>query len=801
MLKALLRKARADIAGRPLQTGLVFLIIAAATAILAAAVTTQMSVDRAFMTRFDEGNGAHVWFSYPWHRPDRGDPSNLLAIGELPEVTGTTGLVPYVHKLPVLLGDGVVDLRLYGLSPTPPDVNRPILTRGRWLGPGGETEMVLDHGLARTQDIEIGDRLEVLGQQGPVTFEVVGLFVSAGLSYPHTYAESSPFAPAYVLPQVLEKMEPDQDEWGWRYGVRLRDGETASQFGRTVWKMYPETLSFTTWKSDRADLTESVSLYSVFIGLFGIFAVGVASFVIVSVVSGNLLTQIRDIGLLKSVGFTPGQVTLLILVEYIGVGLVAAVIGVAIGYAAAPLALRLTGDMLGTPASPVFDLLMMAAIVLGVTLVIGFTALVPSWRGGRISAVQALYTGLSMGKAGASSVARIAARLRLPVVVVVGLKDAFDRPVRSVLTILALVVAVIMGTFGLGMEATLRDITEDPRLAGGEPYELSVTPRQGDSMMSATEVRALLDSLQEVSSYYGGSGFVGDLVVEGQSITRRNKVFVAAPDEDYAALAPFVPKGRLFAEPGEAIVTRRLAEERGLGVGDSFTYLINGKLSKEMELDGRELDLRIVGIYIGDDLRVATSLDTLRRQLDADIDPTVYRIKVVSETDPDSLRVKLLMQANDRLSVTVSNDAEQVEQTAGYIRPPLYALTIALLAIGVVSVLITLLFTVHERVRELGVLKTIGFTPWQIAATVVTGSALMAGLALVVGIPLGIVFTRTSLNYVGTAAEVGTPFGTMPGPLAIMLLVPLILLVAVLGSALPARRAAGITVSESLRFG
>ena len=217
-------------------------------------------------------------------------------------------------------------------------------------------------------------------------------------------------------------------------------------------------------------------------------------------------------------------------------------------------------------------------------------------------------------------------------------------------------------------------------------------------------------------------------------------------------------------------------------------------------MNGKEVNLRIVGIYIGDAVEVITSLDTLRQQLGMDINPTAYRIKAARGTDPEALRVVLLRHADDRLSVTVSDEYELTEKTAGSIRPPLYALTIALLATGVVSVLITLLFAVRERYREFAVLKTVGFTPWQLAASVVSGSILMAGIALVVGMPLGLVFTRLALNLVGRAADLGTPFGTMPGPFEITLLVPLILLVAVLGSALPARRASGITVSDALRF-
>ena len=65
MLRALFRKAWADTVGRPLQAGLVLIVVMIATGVLTVAVTTHVSVDSAYSTRLEEGNGAHVWFSYP----------------------------------------------------------------------------------------------------------------------------------------------------------------------------------------------------------------------------------------------------------------------------------------------------------------------------------------------------------------------------------------------------------------------------------------------------------------------------------------------------------------------------------------------------------------------------------------------------------------------------------------------------------------------------------------------------------------------------------------------------------------
>jgi putative ABC transport system permease protein len=792
MLRALFRKAWADTAGRPLQAGLVFIVVTIATGVLTVAVTTHVSVDSAYLTRLEEGNGAHVWFSYPF---GEGSPADLARIGELEGVTSTSGLIPYLpESFPLILDDRAVEVRFIGMPSVPPDVGSPIMVGGHWLSSDRDREIILDYGLARDQGVEVGDKLEVLIENRTEVFEVVGLSVAADrLSYPYF-----PDATAYVLPAVLEIIEEDRDEWRWQYGIQVQDPETAGAFARTAWETYPgdQKPTFVTWKYYRDEVNDVVRPYYVFIGAFGIFAVCVAAFVIVNVVAGNVLAQFRDIALLKSVGFTPRQLTFLILLEHVSLGLLAAVVGAAIGYAAAPLALRVTEDPLGIAASPVFDPVMIVAIVLGTPLVIAGTALVPAWRGGKVPTVQALATGSPQLQSNPSRLVKWATLLKLPTVMVVGFKDAFHRPMRSTLTILALILAVILAAFGLGMEATLSDVIEDPTLSGGEPYEITVGRDLGEGSMTADEVAIMLDSQPEIQSYYEGRALVGSVVLAGHV---GKKYLVGAPSSSYANLAPYIPEGRLFNKPGEAILTRRMADETGLSIGNSFTLVLDGELSGDMELDGRELTLQVVGIYVDDTAQARISSETLTQQLNLDLEPTHYRIKVVPGIDPETLKITLLKQANNQISVTVIDDYEANKRTAGYVRPPLYALTLALFVIGAVSVLITLLFTVRERYREFAILKTLGFTPRQVAMSVISGSILLSGIALVIGLPLGVIFTRLALNYIGIEYGMGTPFGTMPGPLAIAMIIPLILFIATLGSILPAYRVSNLTVSEALR--
>jgi len=76
----------------------------------------------------------------------------------------------------------------------------------------------------------------------------------------------------------------------------------------------------------------------------------------------------------------------------------------------------------------------------------------------------------------------------------------------------------------------------------------------------------------------------------------------------------------------------------------------------------------------------------------------------------------------------------------------------------------------------------------------------LAGLAAAAGLSLGLVATRVMFDVLSSAAEIGTGVGEMPGAPWLAPLVPGAIAVAVLGTAIPARRAASVQVAESLRY-
>ena len=190
-------------------------------------------------------------------------------------------------------------------------------------------------------------------------------------------------------------------------------------------------------------------------------------------ISGRVLAQRREIGLLKAIGITPRGVVALLVAEYAALALAAGIAGLIAGTLIAPLLLEPMSSLLATPTPSAFQpatlLFALALIVAAVAL---FAAL-PAIRAGRLNTVDALALGRASLSGGASRAARIAAALHLPATARLGVKDAFTSPARALLTTGALTMMVITLVAALSMEATYDRVIEDPALRA-KPWDVRV---------------------------------------------------------------------------------------------------------------------------------------------------------------------------------------------------------------------------------------------------------------------------------------------------------------------------------------
>ena len=200
---------------------------------------------------------------------------------------------------------------------------------------------------------------------------------------------------------------------------------------------------------ERDEARAALEAVRIVLDIFGVLLLLAGGFVLATLIGGRVLAQTREIGLLKAAGLTPGQVARVFLVEQLALGFAGVVLGLVLGTLATPLFVSRSAALLNASEVPPFDLssaLRVLAIVLATVTV---CAAVPSLRAGRRTTAS-LLAGPGPGGARRSRLAP----LSLPLPLALGLRDAFLRPGRTFLTMLALALTVASATATLGMEAS-----------------------------------------------------------------------------------------------------------------------------------------------------------------------------------------------------------------------------------------------------------------------------------------------------------------------------------------------------------
>ncbi len=689
MARALFRKAMADLRTRLLQMILVFLMVVAATATLSVAVFSQRAVADAFHASFENNNGVHAWFF-----TDLG-PEHLARIGTLDGVADTAG--PYLitgrgyRGLQMIKGDDRYLMTVWAMPAELPTVSTPLLTHGRWLVADRSDEIVLDRVFARTRDIAVGDRLQIVTPAGFQELNVVGLAINADRSL---YRVWSP-ARVFVLPATFDRLVAGSEQFDvfWALGTRLRDAEATDDFIDDALGLYAADLppQVASWQKIQTAVDEESILTVLFLSVFGVFAVIAAGLVIVNIVGNAVLSQVRDIGLLKAIGFTPRLIRTLFVVEHAALGLVAAVVGAVVGSVAARFVVENTVANLSITPIFAFDLLSTIVIVVGVTLLIALFALMAAWRGGSISTVDAIRTGGVAVRARPSRLARVASALRLPPIVVLGVKDVFHRPIRAWMTILALVLAVMTATFWLSTESIIQASLERPWVIGMDPFDVLVNR----GFVPDAEARRIVESRPEVESYASRKVLFVNLPGE------RTAVPVDALGDEYATLPYNLVAGRMLRGASEVVVSRDLAQEHGLGIGDSLAVTLDSLGlgdSLAVALGGETLNLRVVGEYATFIAAMLLDQATVRDQLGVDVIPDYYGVTLKAGTDLNAFSAALEADSGGRFDVDLTNAT--VAESIPLMRSMLLGLTAVLLAIAAGNVLASILFAVRERRRD-----------------------------------------------------------------------------------------------------
>ena len=758
LLTAALRIARADLLARRGQTALTALAIFAAATALVVTFALRAGIDDPFADAQKATRGADVGIGRGQFTAEQ-----IRALTARPGVIASDTRPAAFAAAP--LGRGTVDVRLEGLPAPDARVDVPHVTDGR--RPNAPDEVLLERSFARETGLRPGRALRLHARPGgrDQTLTVTGLAVTTEqASFPH-------WEPALAWAQDGTVHSLGGARTGTRVGVRLADPETAPAYIAQAQNQLGD-VSFVDWHDVRDTITDQTNTNTIIIGVNTLLALIAACFTVATVISGRVLAQRREIGLLKAIGLTPKGVVATLVGEYLLVALAAGLLGLVAGAAIAPLLLEPMASLLATPTPSAFAPAPLSASLPLVLIAVAICTAIPAIRAGRLNTVEALAIGRANARGKASRAARAAAALRLPATMRLGVKDAFAGRARAILSVAALAMMVITLVAALSMEATYGKVIGDPALRA-KPWDIRVDAGQLDPAQALAAVREVPTTRVTTISGLTATGPNG------------HEVNVRALGDGFQHFRYAVPDGRMIERPGEAIVGRGLLDTQHLKVGDRLT----------LRAAGTPVRVTIVGRHVepDDDGEVAiVSASTLPPALRSQLAGTAVIAGLPPGSDQRAVQRRL-----EGAGMSAELVSDEVRQERADVRPIVYGSSLLLVAVGLVNLLTTLLLVTRERSRDYGIFKAVGLTPRGVLAVVNSGGAVLGLIAIVVGIPAGIAIFR-ALMAVMSPSE-GTDIVGTPGVLALALIVPVVLAVTALASSLPARRAARTSAAVVLR--
>jgi putative ABC transport system permease protein len=243
---------------------------------------------------------------------------------------------------------------------------------------------------------------------------------------------------------------------------------------------------------------------------------------------------------------------------------------------------------------------------------------------------------------------------------------------------------------------------------------------------------------------------------------------------------------------GEAVVSEDFAGSQDLELGDRFRLLTQTLARPSFRVVGEfDSKLGVLG-------NVLVTQSVMARDFDQTQDLTDF-VKVAEGADPERVQALLTKGIEAAFPVAEVLNQEELKESREEQINQLVALVYALLAFAVVISLFgianTLALSIHERTRELGMLRAIGMSRRQVRTMIRYEAVITALIGGILGLVLGLIFATL------IAQPLKDEGFTLSYPVvSLVVLLVLAGLAGVLAAILPARRASRLDVLQSLQY-
>jgi len=712
--------------------------------------------------------------------------------------------------------------------------------------PRDASEVTLDEGAAEEAGIELGDTLKLASVERVAAYRVVGLTKLGEASW------GGASIAGLILPEA-QRITGKRGEFD-QISIAADEGVSEAELAARVRQAVPPSLLVETAEQNAErnsdQIRDDLGFLRIALLVFAFVALFVGSFLIFNTFSITVAQRITEFGMLRTLGAGRNQILGSVVVEALAIGLLGALLGLLAGFGIAKglnalfVAIGIdlpTTALVTKPRTIVASL----AIGIGVTLVSSFAPALRATRVPPIAALMALelprsrrrgfvyaalatllgVAGLAMvliglfGSAGGGSAAGLmgggavavllgvslfSPRLVRPLASLAGRplelmrrltgrlarENTQRNPSRTAVTAAALMIGLavvaFVTVFAAGIKSSIATAVDDSFQG-----ELVLQNSDGFSPISPKAA----DAARQVP----GVGLVSTMRAAQAKLLNGDggKPRVSALDRDAGAVLTIEwteggPQVLRRLTDREVIVDKSFASGNGFELGDEVRFLTQ---------IGARPRLRIVGEYENKAGLFGSAIVTQALMAGAfdQADDVFDFVKLGPGAPAEAVQARLTKLMDDEFpTVEVRNQQELKENQEAQINQ-LLGLIYALLALAVIVSLFgianTLALSIHERTRELGMLRAIGMSRRQVRTMIRYEAVITALIGALLGMVIGVIFAALIAQ---PLKDEGFVLSYPVGQLIVMLVFAAVAgVVAAIG---PARRASRLNVLDALQY-
>ncbi len=551
--------------------------------------------------------------------------------------------------------------------------------------------VLLGSAAAKVMKKDVGDTLRITS----TAYRIVGIYETGDI-----FEDSGALLRLHDAQELLGKNNQVSI-----FYIRLTEPSLRERVEERVARKWPDLLLSGT--SEFASQQSMQSILRSFVWVIGGLAIVIGGVGMLNAQLMAVLERTREIGVLRATGWKRHQVLGMILGESIVVCLAGGIFGILLGWLLLKLLSRFTvllGTQTGTLAPGLVAQAMLVVLVLGLV-----GGLFPAWRASLLRPVEALrYEGGS-------------ARARRLPFGGMAVQSLWQRSTRTLLTLGA--IGLTVGAI-LALEAVVRGfVASFTDMAGSTQAEIMIRQADiADTTLSAIDER-VVDSIAAMPEVKSASG----VVFTGTILPDSGVMFLLqgySPNE-FAIQRFHIAEGRMLTGNRQILLGRLMADTLEKGVGDM------------VEISG--IRFKVVGIYetnIGWEqtggvvtLRDAQNFIGRPRQV------SMIGIKV-RDADQAAALVERINARYPGVYAALSAEFAQEMPDMQSSNAMLDGISLMALLAGGLSVLNTMLMSVFERTREIGVLRALGWRRQAVLGMILREAVLLGLLGGVAGVAI-----------------------------------------------------------------